>query len=138
MSTFAVEASLKTIECGCCGGVYAISKRFYEKCRENGESWKCPYPDCNVGWGFAGNGEKDRLKKELERTRQRLTNEQRRAESWMNRAEHEERRAAAYKGHFTRVKKRVGKGVCPCCNRTFKNLQRHMETKHPDYSEAAE
>lgn len=22
---------------------------------------------------------------------------------------------------------------CPCCNRTFQNLQRHMTSKHPDY-----
>lgn len=28
--------------------------------------------------------------------------------------------------------KRIHKGVCPCCNRTFVNVQRHMETKHPD------
>jgi uncharacterized Zn-finger protein len=28
---------------------------------------------------------------------------------------------------------RVKAGVCPCCNRTFQNLVRHMETKHPDY-----
>lgn len=28
--------------------------------------------------------------------------------------------------------KRVSKGVCPCCNRTFIDLQRHMKTKHPE------
>lgn len=28
--------------------------------------------------------------------------------------------------------KRVHKGVCPCCNRSFENLRRHMETKHPE------
>lgn len=27
---------------------------------------------------------------------------------------------------------RVHKGVCPCCNRTFTNLSRHMKTKHPE------
>lgn len=27
---------------------------------------------------------------------------------------------------------RVHKGVCPCCNRSFVNLKRHMETKHPE------
>jgi type II secretory pathway component HofQ len=26
--------------------------------------------------------------------------------------------------------KRVANGVCPCCNRTFQNLARHMKTKH--------
>lgn len=28
---------------------------------------------------------------------------------------------------------RVHNGVCPCCNRTFKQLARHMSIKHPDY-----
>lgn len=28
--------------------------------------------------------------------------------------------------------KRVHNGVCPCCNRSFQNLQRHMKTKHPE------
>lgn len=27
---------------------------------------------------------------------------------------------------------RVHNGVCPCCNRSFVNLQRHMKTKHPE------
>lgn len=31
------------------------------------------------------------------------------------------------------IKKRVGNGVCPCCNRTFENLSRHMSCKHPEY-----
>jgi hypothetical protein len=30
----------------------------------------------------------------------------------------------------------VANGVCPCCNRTFQNLARHMAGKHPDYEEA--
>lgn len=28
--------------------------------------------------------------------------------------------------------KRIHNGVCPCCNRSFVNLQRHMKTKHPE------
>lgn len=28
--------------------------------------------------------------------------------------------------------KRVHNGVCPCCKRSFTNLQRHMKTKHPE------
>lgn len=30
--------------------------------------------------------------------------------------------------------KRVHKGVCPCCNRSFQNLKKHIETKHPELS----
>lgn len=36
------------------------------------------------------------------------------------------------KNILSRKLKRVHKGVCPCCNRTFENLQKHMETKHPE------
>jgi hypothetical protein len=42
------------------------------------------------------------------------------------------RSAAAYKGAATRKKNRAKAGVCPCCNRTFQDLQRHMATKHTD------
>lgn len=44
-----------------------------------------------------------------------------------------ERRRRALKGIVTRTKRRVGNGVCPCCTRSFSNLRRHMDTKHPDY-----
>lgn len=32
-----------------------------------------------------------------------------------------------------RERKRISGGVCPCCNRTFVSLGRHMATKHPDF-----
>ncbi len=36
---------------------------------------------------------------------------------------------------MTKVKKRAANGVCPCCNRTFSDLARHMKAKHPDFAE---
>jgi hypothetical protein len=41
----------------------------------------------------------------------------------------------AARGQLTKFKKRVGRGVCPCCNRHFKDLARHMESKHPELIE---
>lgn len=41
----------------------------------------------------------------------------------------------AQKAATTRVKnklKRTEHGVCPHCNRTFQNLMRHVQTKHPE------
>lgn len=32
-----------------------------------------------------------------------------------------------------RLRKRASAGVCPCCNRTFSQLARHMQTKHPTF-----
>lgn len=41
-------------------------------------------------------------------------------------------RTNAYKGNVTKLKKRASAGLCPCCNRHFTNLQRHIASKHPD------
>lgn len=48
-------------------------------------------------------------------------------------AAHNKRSALAYKGVATKIKKRVAGGACPCCNRHFRELERHMTTQHPDY-----
>ena len=45
----------------------------------------------------------------------------------------EKRRAAAYKGHFTRVSNNVREGVCPACSQTFPALEEHMRDAHPDW-----
>jgi hypothetical protein len=47
----------------------------------------------------------------------------------------EERSHSATKGHLTKAKQQVHRaehGVCPHCNRSFQNLQRHVKTKHPE------
>lgn len=44
-----------------------------------------------------------------------------------------ERSKAALKGEMTKAKKRAAAAVCPCCNRSFVQLRRHMASKHPDY-----
>lgn len=35
------------------------------------------------------------------------------------------------------LRNRAAAGVCPCCNRTFEQLGRHMTTKHPEYVKEA-
>ncbi len=34
-------------------------------------------------------------------------------------------------------RERIVSGVCPCCNRTFQNLARHIAGQHPDFAEPA-
>lgn len=78
---------------------------------------------------FLGQTAADKLRKDLER-------EQMRRRSAEHESEYQKRRARAYKGKLTSVKKRVANGVCPCCKRGFKNLAAHMKTKHPNYGES--
>lgn len=54
------------------------------------------------------------------------------------RAEEEQRRLAqnqarGFKSVATRMKNRVAAGVCPCCNRSFANLQMHMAKQHKGF-----
>lgn len=125
MSTINVTTTLTTINCGECGGIYAIQERYRREKQEAGGFWTCPY--CKCGWGF-GKSENDRLKADLETERNR-------SRIWKERAQAEERSKIAVRGHLTRTKKRIAGGACPCCKRSFTNLARHMSTQHPDYAE---
>lgn len=90
---------------------------------------------CAYGHGavFAvGETEETKLRRERDRLVQRL------AEKDDDIKALEVRRRAAV-GQVTKLKNRVGNGVCPCCTRSFTNLQRHMTTEHPEFkAEAAE
>lgn len=44
----------------------------------------------------------------------------------------------AQKGQNTRLKNRIAAGVCPCCNRSFQNVARHMAGQHPDFQKHEE
>ena len=112
----AVTIALTKISCGECGGTYAINERYRLQKWEKGESWNCPY--CRTGWGYA-KGENARLQEEV-------AAEKRRTQAALAR-ENELRLA---KDKMERKLKRVGKGVCPDCNRTFQNLAAHMKCKH--------
>lgn len=86
-----------------------------------------------------GASEEEKLRRERDRLTQRLAEKDDRIREERERAEAAERRASAARGQVTKLKNRVGHGVCPCCTRSFQNLARHMATEHPTFSaEAAE
>lgn len=133
MSTIAVTQTYTVIHCGECGVPFALNDEFIRERRNDHKTWYCPnghsryYPEKN---------ETEQAKAQVARLQRQLANrdEDLRAE----RAAHKvtERRRAAAKGQLTKTKKRVANGVCPCCNRTFADLARHMAGKHPDYAYA--
>jgi len=86
-----------------------------------------------------GPTEADKLRQERDRLVQRLAEKDDRITALREDVAAAERRGAAARGQVTKLRNRVGHGVCPCCNRTFGNLARHMNTKHPTFTaEAAE
>lgn len=112
-----------------CGMRHAIPSEldnFQQRQHDNGEKVTGIY--CPLGHSYvpSGKGEAQRLREKLERER-----------NWRAaanaRADQAEASARAHKGHATRAKKRAAAGMCPCCNRSFKQLTRHIASKHPDY-----
>lgn len=122
---------LSQINCGECGGTYAINERYRAQKAQDGGTWNCPY--CRCGWGYAHNNENAKLKAKVdELTRSRdfyLSN----AANERKAREATERRLTAQRSATKRIKNRVKHGVCPCCTRSFDNLREHMKTKHPEY-----
>jgi hypothetical protein len=100
-------------------------------------SFHCAYGHSNVF--CVGDNEETKLRRERDRLQQRLAEKDDEIKRQRDMREGTERQLSATRGVVTRIKNRVGHGVCPCCNRTFGDLARHMHTKHPTYAaEAAE
>lgn len=86
-----------------------------------------------------GETEEQKLRRERDRLAQSVAERDDEIRRQRGLREATERQLSATRGVVTRIKNRVGHGVCPCCTRTFNDLSRHMATKHPTYAaEAAE
>lgn len=97
---------------------------------------------CAYGHGqhyIEGESEETKLRRERDRLAQRIAQKDDEIKRQREMREGTERQLTATRGVVTRIKNRIGHGVCPCCSRTFGDLSRHMMTKHPTYAaEAAE
>ena len=45
LSKESVLIYLESIQCGACGGVYAINQKYYLQKKKYGGSWTCPYAE---------------------------------------------------------------------------------------------
>lgn len=133
-TTFASETMLTTFECGSCGGVYAIGEVYRDKCQDDGSSWNCPY--CRRGWGYSKNSRIEQLRRELKSVEESRARESRWHDQTRVRLKDAKRSRDAHKGQVTRLRNRAVAGVCPCCNRTFRQLAAHMKTKHPTWNKS--
>ncbi len=111
--------------CGCQHTVY-LSAEHDEKRQRDHKSFYCTV--CGRSNVYPGKSDLEKLRGQLVSTRDQLDTmrEDRNFKEMQRRAE---------KGHKTRIKKRVANGVCPCCNRSFKDLARHMKGQHPEFAD---
>ena len=78
---------------------------------------------------------KDKLKKKLEIANRGKEFAERQAAIARDAERYQKNCARAQKAAKTKLIKRIKNGICPCCNRTFKQLAAHMKNKHPEYVE---
>lgn len=118
--------NLETIVCYSCGVPFAIPDNLKRHFHETKESFYCPngHRQCYT------KSTEDFLREKLQQQAEKSKIELERMERQRNDAIKDR---IVLKGKLTKVNNRIKNGVCPCCNRTFQDLQMHMKTKHPDF-----
>lgn len=106
-----------------CGISHGVPQELYDQADRCGKTVYCPL---GHSW-VLGDSETKKLKAQLASAREE-------SEHYREQRDYAERQARAHKGHHTRTKNRIANGVCPCCNRTFVNLGKHMKSQHPDFA----
>jgi hypothetical protein len=137
--TWNTDQRLEVIDCGSCHIRFAIPEGMADKVQADGEWFYCPNGD-RIHYHET---EVKRLRREAREAKDAAARARAQRDQARARAEAEARQARAEKAAKTRIRnsrererKRVQAGVCPCCNRTFKNLGRHMQSQHPDHVHA--
>lgn len=130
MALYDTIVGFETIQCCNCGVDFGMTHAFIRSRREYGQMFYCPngHPQCYT------ESEVARLQRALDAKKRREEYLESRINEERLEKQATERRLSATKGALTRTKNRVSKGVCPCCNRSFEDLRRHMESQHPDFS----
>jgi hypothetical protein len=133
MPTITTETILNVHSCITCGVLYAFTAEYEAERRKDGRSFYCPSGHS----AHYGDGPVERAHKAIEEAKRALTAEKcARANAEAAKAhalndltrEREERAKEAEK-----TKRRHASGKCPCCQRSFASLARHIKHMHPEY-----
>lgn len=117
------------INCYLCKEPFMLHAETEATLRRSSATFHCP-------WGHpqafkAREPEADVLRREVARLKQNAAYLESKRKDAEAKAEHQKRRANGFKGYAAKLGKRAKAGVCPCCNRTFQELARHMASQHP-------
>lgn len=121
-------------QCCDCGIPFRVPTGYTDLRRRDGKQFFCPN-----GHGMTyGESELDRFRRERDQLKQDAARLEDNIRFYREARDVADRRAGAARGQITKLKKRAQAGICPCCNRQFVQLARHMQTKHPDFDPVAE
>ena len=109
--------------CFACGCLFGMTMDFKDARQRNKDTFYCPagHPQ-----HYLGKSDKE-LRREAEARARAAEDQALAAKQELARVKREA------KAEQTRLAQRARGGVCPCCNRSFVQLARHMKTKHPEH-----
>jgi predicted RNA-binding Zn-ribbon protein involved in translation (DUF1610 family) len=136
MATFTgtIVGVFQVEQCIYCFSHFGMNGEHYKRRQGDRQQFWCP--SCGRDMVYTGETPIQRETRLRQEAESRLAAERARHDQTRDAKSAVERSLKATKGVITRVKNRVSKGVCPCCNRYFVNLHRHMSNQHPDYENA--
>lgn len=122
MAEVSFTQTLTVVDCAQCGVQFAITKDYEQRRRRDHESFYCPAGHSNA---YQTLSDVEKAQRETREAQAKINSEQ----HLRLVAEKERDKALAAK---RKIERRISRGVCMCCNRTFPNLRQHMATKHKD------
>lgn len=129
--TFECDTELTLRQCPQCAVQFCMPKIIYEDCYDNGGFFSCPNGHSR-GWS-EGHKERENIRRERDLLKQQVAQKNDEIKAKQRELEEERHQSSAIRAEVTKLKSRAKHGVCPCCNRQFKDLESHMNNKHPDF-----
>jgi DNA repair exonuclease SbcCD ATPase subunit len=115
-----------SVKCWQCGVVFGLETSYNERREEDHRGFHCPNGHTNYYLTKTAD------QQEIERLKRELSTEKSTSEKHARKRRSAERKARKLKAQGARV----ANGTCPHCSRHFKNLSRHMKSKHASHVKA--
>lgn len=128
MSSFEITETIIAIHCANCSIMFGVPSRFDKDRRNDHVQFYCPAGHINL---YTQESEAEKMRRERDIYIQRVAQRDDEIKKQRSMREAAERQTAAARGQVTRIKNRVGAGMCPNCRRTFSQLANHMRMMHP-------
>lgn len=122
MSTL-IQIEITAIHCIICGVYFGIEEEHRKRLLETKENFYCPGGHTQH---YISKTRVEQLQEELNAKSSELTRARTETLALKMKCESVEK-------EFIRHRRRASAGTCPCCQRTFSNMARHMKTKHPEF-----
>lgn len=105
-----------TETCITCGITFAFPATRQRWLKQDHQNFYCPN----------GHAQHYPAKSDAEKLREQLVEKERQLGI-------EQRNRLALEQQNAQLMRRAKNGTCPCCKRTFSNMARHMQSKHPEF-----